>query len=274
MRLEVYFWRKTLPEHLDFRVAKPNYIELGERKALIRIPILYEDRSVLAIDKPPGWMLAPTDWMQTSRNLPAALESSIAAGDFWAHSRNLKFLRHVHRLDAETSGVLLFTKSPGAVRAYSELFENRVTEKIYLAIVRGVPKQTAWVCNLKLAPVERQPGKMFPSRTGKDSETHFNILQTRAADSGESVTLVEARPLTGRTHQIRVHLAESGCPVVNDFLYGVETRAKPKASEKVSMGLRAIELAYMDPFSRRRIKICAPSEEFLRGFGFNVAAEK
>ncbi len=263
-----------MPEHLDFRVAKPNFIELGERKSLIQIPILYEDRSALAIDKPPGWMLAPTDWMQTSRNLPAALESSIAAGDFWARSRNLKFLRHVHRLDAETSGVLLFSKSPGAVRAYSELFENRATEKIYLAVVRGVPKRTAWVCNLKLEPVEGQPGRMRVSRTGKDAETHFRVLQTRNAGGGESLALVEARPLTGRTHQIRVHLAESGCPVVNDFLYGAETRAKPKASEKVAMGLRAIELAYVDPFSRKQVKIAAPSEEFLRGFGFDVAAEK
>src|SRR5215470_5862399 len=122
-------------------MAKSNFIELP---GVAPIRILHEDRAVLAIDKPRGWMLVPFSWQKTSRNLAAALKSSIAAGDFWARSRNLKFLRHVHRLDSETSGVLLFAKSPGAVRAYSALFENRETEKIYLAVVRGVPKRMAW----------------------------------------------------------------------------------------------------------------------------------
>ena len=259
---------------INFFVAKPNFIELGEGKSLIQIPILYENRSALAIDKPPGWMLAPTDWLETQRNLPAAIESSIAAGDFWACSRNLKFLRYVHRLDAETSGVLLFVKSPGAVKAYSELFENRQTEKIYLAVVRGVPKQTHWVCNLKLAPIPDQPSKMKVARDGKDAETHFRVLQTRAPDFGGQLTLVEARPVTGRTHQIRVHLAESGCPVANDFLYGTEARAKPKASERVPLGLRAVRLSYVDPFSQMRVRISAPTEEFVRGFGFDMAIGK
>lgn len=254
-------------------MAKTNFIELGQRKALIRIPILYEDRSAMAIDKPPGWMLAPDGWLETSRNLPLAIESSIAAGDFWATSRNLKFLRYVHRLDAETSGVLLFVKSSGAIKAYSELFENRKTEKKYLAVVRGVPKQTSWNCTLSLAPVAGQPGIMAPSQDGKEAETHFKILQTRVGKTGP-LALVECRPLTGRTHQIRVHLAKSGCPIVNDFIYGNETGPKPRASEKVTLGLRAVELGYADPFSRQRVKIAAPSEEFLRGFGFNASTEK
>jgi 23S rRNA-/tRNA-specific pseudouridylate synthase len=98
-------------------VAKPNRIELP---GVEPIPILYEDRSVIAIDKPGGWMLVPFSWQKTSRNLQTALASSIAAGDFWARSRNLKQLRFVHRLDAETSGVLLLAKSQGALRAYSD----------------------------------------------------------------------------------------------------------------------------------------------------------
>src|SRR5262249_26895261 len=107
-------------------MAKPNHIELptGER-----IPILYEDRSVVAVDKPRGWMLVPSSWQKTNRNLQMALTSSIAAGDFWARSRNLKFLRFVHRLDADTTGILLLAKSPGAVDAFGDLFEDRRMEK-------------------------------------------------------------------------------------------------------------------------------------------------
>ncbi len=256
-------------------MAKTNFIELGQRKALIQIPIIYEDRSVLAVDKPPGWMLAPDGWLETSRNLPLAIESSIAAGDFWAMSRNLKFLRYVHRLDAETSGVLLFVKSSGAIKAYSELFENRKTEKKYLAVVRGVPKETSWVCSLSLAPVPGQPGIMAPSEEedSKEAETHFKILQTRVGKTGP-LALVECRPVTGRTHQIRVHLAESGCPIVNDFIYGNETGPKPLASEKVTLALRAVELGYVDPFTKRRTFISAPTKDFLREFGFETTPAK
>src|SRR5262245_15683286 len=116
------------------------------------IPILFENRAVIAIDKPTGWLLAPDSWDRTGRNLHLALLSSIRRDDYWARSRNLKYLRFVHRLDAETSGVLLLAKSPGALAAYSRLFEGRRVEKIYLAVVEGAPKRSQWSCNLKIAP--------------------------------------------------------------------------------------------------------------------------
>src|SRR5438093_1089288 len=80
-------------------MAKTSYIELGSGE---QIPILYEDRSVIAIDKPRGWMLVPFSWQKTDLNLQAAITSAIAEGQFWARSRNLKLLQHVHRLDACT----------------------------------------------------------------------------------------------------------------------------------------------------------------------------
>jgi RluA family pseudouridine synthase len=241
-------------------LSKPNHIELptGEK-----IPILYEDRSVLAIDKPPGWMLVPFSWQKTGRNLQAALTSSIAAKDFWARSRSLRFLRFVHRLDAETSGVLLLARSPGALHTFSALFESRRMEKTYLAVVCGVPKQSEWTSRLKLAPDPNAVGRMkVDQRRGKDAETHFRVLQRR-----EKTTLLEAHPVTGRTHQIRVHLAESGHPVVGDSLYGARNNAVLPASH---LGLRAVALAYMDPFTRRRIEIRAPLEHFVQEFGFDI----
>src|ERR1043166_1757596 len=207
-------------------MAKPGNIELPDGEV---IPVLYEDRSVLAIDKPRGWMLVPGSWQRTRRNLQMALTSSIAARAFWARSRNLRFLRYVHRLDADTTGVLLFGKSPGAVRTYGELFESRRMEKIYLATVHGVPRQSAWTCRLKLAP-DARPGRMrVDPRGGKEAETAFRVLQ-----SAGNVSLVEARPFTGRTHQIRVHLAEAGHAVIGDELYG--------PGDKAELGLRAVGL--------------------------------
>jgi RluA family pseudouridine synthase len=222
------------------------------------MPILFEDRTVLAIDKPRGWMLVPHTWQNTSRNLQAAITSSIAGGDYWARSRGLKFLRHVHRLDADTSGVLLFVKSMGAVEPITDLFEGRRMEKTYLAVVSGQPKQAEWSCELMLGPDPRQFGRMrVDAIAGKDAVTEFKVLATH----GE-FTLVEARPHTGRTHQIRVHLAESGCPIIGDDLYGRRVGVLP-------MGLRAVRLVFMNPFTRKRVDIRAPQEGFLREFGFD-----
>ena len=232
-------------------MAKPNYIELDRD---YRIPILYEDRSVLAIDKPPGWMLIPLTWQRTGRNLQAAIMSSIAAGHFWARSRNLKFLKYVHRLDAETSGILLFARSQNAVHTYGDLFETRRMEKIYLAVTAKTPKQTKWSCRLNLAPHPKQVGRIVSDQNGKPSETEFRVIA-----SAQGGHLIEARPYTGRTHQIRVHLADSGCPIIGDELYG-------EAADE--MALRAVGLAYRDPFTRKPVIIRAPADEFLGQYGF------
>jgi 23S rRNA pseudouridine1911/1915/1917 synthase len=268
-------------------MAKPQNIELP---GVEPIPILYEDRTVLAIDKPRGWMLVPHSWQKTRWNLQAAIVSSIGAGDFWARSRSLKFLKFVHRLDAETTGILLFAKSQGAVETISDLFETRRMEKTYLAVIDGAPPQDEWTCRLKLGPAPGQIGRMkVDEREGKEAETHFRVLQRSAAVSATAPssraspvssdrratfqhaaagtaalrTLVEARPLTGRTHQIRVHLAESARPCVGDETYG-------RGRERLNLGLRAVQLAYPDPFTRRRVEIRAPIENFCREYGFDI----
>jgi 23S rRNA pseudouridine1911/1915/1917 synthase len=232
---------------------------------------LYEDRSVLAIDKPAGWMLIPFNWQNTDRNLLAAITSSIAARAFWAKSRNLKFLRNVHRLDAETTGILLFAKSLGAVRPYSDLFKSRRMEKTYLAIVHGTPPQAEWTCRERLGPDQQQTGRIrVDPKAGQDAETHFRVLDRRADSS-----LIAAFPTTGRTHQIRVHLSHSGYPVVGDPLYaGVANVApiQPAVRTDFPMGLRAVALTYADPFQRRRINIRAPSSAFLNSYGFTESA--
>ena len=253
-------------------MAKPHEIELPDGTV---IPILYEDRSVLAIDKPAGWLLVPSDWEQTSRNLQRALESGINGGEFWARSRNLKYLRFIHRLDAETSGVLLMAKSPGALPPYSKLFEGREVEKRYLAVVTGVPKEQAWTCKLAVAPDSTRRGRMrvekphgHKAADSKDAETVFRLLQ-----SGKDSSLVEARPITGRTHQIRLHLMAAGHPVMGDPEYAItgargELPPGRRSARDISMALRAVSVAYKDPFTGKRVQIQAPWEEFAKKWGF------
>ena len=249
-------------------MAKPKQIELSNGAI---IPILYEDRNVLALDKPSGWMLAPNTWVHTSRNLQLALESSLMGRDFWAKSRNLKFIRYIHRLDADASGVLLMARNPAVLSALSARFEGRTVQKRYYAVVEGVPSQSEWECALplseKVPPRKSAPGRgglkafeegrvraVVDEREGKEAFTRFRVL----ADNGKRA-LIEAIPLTGRTHQIRVHLQASAFPIVGDTLYG---------KKGATLALRATYLSYEDPFQKKRIEIQAPTARFLRAYGF------
>lgn len=236
-------------------MAKPKHIELGDGELL---PIVYEDRSVIAIDKPPGWMLVPYNWQKTPWNLQAAIDSSINAGFFWARSRNINFLRHIHRLDADTSGILLLGKSPGAVESISRLFEGRRMEKTYLAVVRGNPPQDNWVCVRRIAPDPKEIGRMkIDDREGKEAETHFKVLERKPGRA-----LLEAQPITGRTHQIRIHLASMKLPIIGDTMYGGR-------EEQLPLGLRSVSMQYRDPFTGRPARIRVSGVEFSRQFGFS-----
>ena len=248
-------------------MTRPDWIELGAGRDRARIRILYEDRTVLAIDKPAGWMLVPFTWQSTQHNLAAALTSSIRARDFWARSRNLKSLRNVHRLDGDTTGILLFVKHLSAVRPYSDLFRSRRMEKAYLAVVRGIPARSKWSCREPIGRDAQAVGRRrIDRRNGQEAETAFRVLAT-----GPGRALVEARPVTGRTHQIRLHLQHAGHPILGDSLYGTSKAvAGPKnpATAIFPLALRAVALAYPDPFLGQQIRISAPKEAFLRAFGF------
>jgi RluA family pseudouridine synthase len=185
------------------------------------------------------------------------------ADDFWAKSRNLTYLRHVHRLDADTSGVMLFAKSEGAMQVMSDMFESRRMEKTYLAVVEGKAREREWTCELPIGPDPAKFGRMKVDRTetGKDAVTRFRVLT-----GNDRFTLIEAHPLTGRTHQIRLHLAESGSPIMCDELYG-------RVEKGFRLGLRAVRLAYKDPFTRRPVNIFAPAENFLKEYGFTMTPE-
>ncbi len=234
-------------------MAQPKIIEFPDGTD---IPILYEDRSVLVLDKPAGWLVAPDDWVNTRRNLVLALRSSLENSDWWAKSRNLRFLRIVHRLDAETSGILLAVKSQGAVAAYSQLFEGRALHKTYLAVVSGTVPGDSWLRKDPIGPDETAKGHFSVQSTeGKEAETAFRVLARQ-----ERYTLVEAKPVTGRTHQIRLHLKASGCPVLGDDLYG-----QPDVR---GMALRAVGLEYVDPFQQRPVRIRANADDFCRRYGF------
>ena len=182
----------------------------GEGGPAAGIPILFEDAHLLAVDKPAGRLVIPgrgTD----ERSLREELEA--AHGRLWV----------VHRLDRGTTGVLVFARTAEAHRTLNLAFDRGEPAKRYLALVRGTPAPERRV-DVPLAPARR--GRMRPARPGdprgKPSATAFRLLRAfpPRAWAGGALALVEALPETGRTHQIRVHLAADGHPLAVDPDYG------------------------------------------------------
>jgi 23S rRNA pseudouridine955/2504/2580 synthase len=170
--------------------------------------IIHRDASALVLDKPPG--LATQGGTKTSEHVDGLLD----ALKFDASVRP----KLVHRLDKDTSGALLIARTPRAAAFFSKAFSNRSARKTYWAIVIGVPSLDAGEIDLPLA---KQPGtggeKMHVSEeAGQPSKTRYRVLDR----AGNEAAWVELQPLTGRTHQLRVHMAAIGHPIVGDGKYG------------------------------------------------------
>jgi 23S rRNA pseudouridine1911/1915/1917 synthase len=175
------------------------------------LTILYEDESCIAVDKPSGLVTHPAKghWDDTLVNALAATGRTFSSGSAPDRPGIL------HRLDKETSGILLVAKTDRAHAALAQQFRDRSLHKVYLALAWGALLEDPVVVD---APIGRHPQKrkkMAVREDGRAARTEFHMRQALP-----HVTLVEARPLTGRTHQVRLHLAHLHHPVVGDVVYG------------------------------------------------------
>lgn len=231
------------------------------------IPILFEDDRLLALSKPAGLLVSPDRYDAARPNLMKLLHRDIERGAPWARERQLAYLMNAHRLDFETSGVILLAKDKPALVELATQFGSEKPAKRYAALVRGSVPHPVFETEAKLAPHPLRPGLMrVDSRNGKRSRTEFSV---RERFSG--YLLLECRPKTGRTHQIRAHLKSLHLPLVGDEMYGGpplllsslkhEYRLKHGRVEKPlidRVALHAEELIVRHPGNGESIKIEAP----------------
>jgi 23S rRNA pseudouridine1911/1915/1917 synthase len=209
------------------------------------LSILYEDEDLVVVDKPSGRVVYPGAGNRRSTLLQGLL-----------HGRTLARIGAperpgvVHRLDKETSGVILFAKSDSAYYSLIRQFKDRTVQKTYLALVHGRVEQDEGRIEAPLGrDVQNRQRRAIRKRGGRPAVTEFRVLQRH-----DDATLLQVSPLTGRTHQIRVHLTAIGHPVVGDPLYGRKNR---KESTQRLM-LHAWKLAITHPRSGRVLEFIAP----------------
>ncbi|MDR1231378.1 MAG: RNA pseudouridine synthase [Spirochaetaceae bacterium] len=172
--------------------------------------VVWENDDFLAVNKPSGISLCPERWEQERLPLNRLLEETFGAKLFVCH-----------RIDRETSGLVVFAKTAEAHKRLSAAFEKRLVQKNYTVILHGRPLWQETECDLPLLPDgNKKHGTIIDKYRGKPSRTLFRVLL-----SAGGYTVAEAEPRTGRTHQIRVHAASLGHPVVCDTLYGPESRS-------------------------------------------------
>ena len=165
---------------------------------------MVEDEELIGLNKPPGLLVLPDRYNELLPNLYRLLADELGSA----------FI--VHRIDRDTSGVVVFAKTLESHAALNAQFQTRRVAKIYLGLVQGQPSPNEGVIELALTEDEARRGRMRVARRGgKPSQTRYRVLESLGEFS-----VLELKPLTGRTHQIRVHLAGIGHPIVGDPLYG------------------------------------------------------
>ena len=181
----------------SFRLKKGDCVSLWaeRRHSFVKNPqhILYEDDSLLLYNK------------------PASIDSPSLSEQLKAHL--------VHRLDRDTTGVLLLAKDRAMKRALETLFRNRLIKKHYLALVEGVPKKNEGCIELFLAPIKKREGATIWGVVSKEKGVWSKTIW-RCAERGKQAALLHCFPHTGRTHQLRIHLKKIGHPVLGDVEYG------------------------------------------------------
>lgn len=222
----------------------------------VPLDVVFEDEALVVINKPAGMVVHPAQG-HTSGTLVNALLARYPdlAAMTLTDSDSTDRPGIVHRLDRDTSGLMIVARTPAALRHLQQQFKTRTVEKIYLALVFGRPAVAEGIIDVPLGRDPRFRQKIAPRADGKPARTHYRLLE----DFGQ-YSLLEIGLETGRTHQIRVHLAWLKCPVVGDTVYG----RKKNALGLKRQFLHAWRLRFQHPRSGEMIQLEAPLDPDLQ----------
>ena len=238
----------------SFAISVPEPVAARPRGQAMALTVVYEDHALIVIDKAAGMVVHPA-----AGNPDHTLVNALISHCGHSLSGIGGVLRPgiVHRLDKDTSGLMVAAKSDAAHRGLSAQFATRTLSRVYLALVRGIPSPTKGTItgNIGRSPANRKKMAVLDERRpgGRHAVTHYRVLDTFRGP----VSLLECRLETGRTHQIRVHLTHKGHPLIGDKLYGgARTPPFPRQA------LHAYKLAFDHPDDGRqmRFEIALPDD--------------
>lgn len=178
----------------------------------ITLPVIYKDENVIVVNKPAGILT----------HSKGVLNDEFTVADFFKRytTYNIQSNRPgiVHRLDRDTSGVLVGALNPETARLLQKQFSDRKVHKTYIALIGGIPDDRSAIIDLPIGRNPKKPSQFRVDPNGKSAQTRYDVIETI-----KDHTLVELKPITGRTHQLRVHMAHLGKPIHGDRVYGGET---------------------------------------------------
>lgn len=209
----------------------------------IPISVLYEDEDIIAVNKPRS--------MPTHPSLNH-YEDTLANGIMY-YFRNESFtFRAITRLDRDTSGVVLVAKNPLSAQILSDDMKNKKIHKEYIAVVNGVPKPPCGTVSVPIKRLEKSVILRCAAPDGREAITEYEVEKTF-----RGLSLVKLRPVTGRTHQLRVHMSFIGTPIYGDDLYGA-----PQTEEETRLHCRRID--FLHPTTKEKISITAPTSDDIK----------
>lgn len=218
----------------------------------IPLEIRYEDEYLAVIDKPAGLVVHPGVGNQTGTLVNALLGRYPEMADLGDEDdEEFERVGIVHRLDKETSGLMVIARTLDAHRHLSDQFKARTVDKVYIALVERVPKTLTGIIDAPISRDPQQRKRMKVQSSGRPAQTQFDVIDV---DFKEGQALVKLKIFTGRTHQIRVHMAFIGCPVVGDGVYGFRKRRVAMTRQF----LHATHLAFDHPITGKRLDFDSP----------------
>ncbi len=227
----------------------------------IALSVLYEDDDLIVLDKAAGMVTHPAPGNDAGTLVNALLAHCPTLSGIGGERRP----GIVHRLDKDTTGCLVVAKNDVAHRALAAQFAARTTHKVYLALVRGVPRHATGTIEAPIGrhPVQRKKMAVVQPPRGRASRTGYRVRRVLRDAAGSPAALVECQLHTGRTHQIRVHLKHLGYPILGDPLYGGPTSS-------VRPMLHAWKLGFVHPRTGLPVEFCAPLPADFLAFGLDA----